>query len=120
MGLTLGAIVLRVADLDRMVAFWSAALDLVPREEPSGDWASLQPRSGGGPNLSFDLRRSEYELPPRFHLDLYADDRPAEVARLVALGAREIPLHHHEEVDWTLLEDPEGNRFDVADRPRDA
>jgi len=45
--LSLGAIVLRVADLDRMVAFWSAALDLVPREEPADDWASLRPRAGG-------------------------------------------------------------------------
>ncbi|MGT2427314.1 VOC family protein [Amnibacterium kyonggiense] len=119
MALTLGAVVLRVADLDRMVAFWSAALDLVPRESPSEDWVSLRPRAGGGTALSFDLRRSEYALPPRFHLDLSADDRAAEVARLVALGAAEIPLDHRSVVDWTLLEDPEGNRFDVADRLSD-
>jgi catechol 2,3-dioxygenase-like lactoylglutathione lyase family enzyme len=117
MGLSIGAVVLRVQDLDRMVAFWSAALDMVPREEAEGDWVSLRSRSGAGPHLSFDLRRSEYALPPRFHLDLYADDRPAEVARLIALGATEIPLRHRGRVDWTLLEDPEGNRFDVADRP---
>ena len=117
MGLTLGAVVLRVRDLDRMVAFWSAALDLEPREEPQDDWASLRPRDGAGVHLSFDLRRSEYALPPRFHLDLYADDRAAEVARLVGLGARVVPLDHRREVDWTLMEDPEGNRFDVADRP---
>jgi catechol-2,3-dioxygenase len=117
MTLSVGAIVLRVQDLDRMVAFWSAALDLEPREEGEPTWVSLRSRSGAGPHLSFDLRRSEYALPPRFHLDLYADDRPAEVARLVALGAKEIPLEHRGEVDWTLMEDPEGNRFDVADRP---
>lgn len=119
MTLSIGAVVLRVRDLDRMVTFWAAALDMEPREQPESDWVSLRSRSGSGPNLSFDLRRSEYALPPRFHLDLYADDRPAEVARLVALGATEIPLRHRGEVDWTLLEDPEGNRFDVADRPSD-
>jgi catechol-2,3-dioxygenase len=117
MALSIGAVVLRVRDLDRMTAFWAAALDMEPREQPETDWVSLRPRSGSGPHLSFDLRRSEYGLPPRFHLDLYADDRPAEVARLVGLGAKEIPLEHRHEVDWTLLEDPEGNRFDVADRP---
>lgn len=120
MGLTLGAVVLRVTDMERMVAFWSAALDLVPRAEPEPDWVSLRPRNGTGPAMSFDLRGSEYALPPRFHLDLYADDRDAEVARLVALGAREIPLQHRQVVDWTLLEDPEGNRFDVTDLPADA
>lgn len=120
MGLELGAVVLRVTDLDRMVAFWAAALDLVPRESDDDGWVSLKPRSGVGTALSFDRKRSEYDLPPRFHLDLYADDRAAEVARLVALGARVIPLDHGAPVDWTLLEDPEGNRFDVADRPADA
>ena len=117
--LTIGAVVLRVQDLDRMVEFWSAALDLVPRESADDGWVSLQSRTGDGPNLSFDLKPSEYDLPPRFHLDLYADDREAEVARLVSLGATVVPLEHRGAVDWTLLEDPEGNRFDVADRPAD-
>jgi hypothetical protein len=62
---TIGAVVLRVQDVDRMVAFWSAALDPVPREDAEGDWVSLRSRA----------------------------------------------------VDCNLLEDPEGNRFDVADRP---
>jgi hypothetical protein len=108
MALTVGAVVLRVQDLDREVAFWSAALDYVPRAQPDDDWVSLRPRSGDGVCVSFDLRRSEYLLPPRFHLDLWASDREAEVRRLVALGARVIPLEHRGDVDWTLLEDPEG------------
>jgi catechol-2,3-dioxygenase len=118
--LAIGAVVLRVRDLEREVAFWSAALDLVPRSRPEDDWVSLRPRTGNGVSLSFDLKQSEYTLPPRFHLDLYADDRQAEVRRLVSLGATEIPLEHRGEVDWTLLEDPEGNRFDVCDLPADA
>jgi catechol-2,3-dioxygenase len=118
--LSIGAVVLRVRDLDREVAFWSAALDYVPRSEPDDDWVSLRPRTGPGVSLSFDLKRSEYDLPPRFHLDLYAEDRQAEVRRLVALGATEIPLDHGGEVDWTLMADPEGNRFDVCDLPADA
>jgi|SRR5579875_337069 len=116
-----GAIVLRVTDLDREVAFWSAALDYEQRFDPEDDWVTLRPRSGGGPNLSFDRKRSEYGLPPRIHLDLYTEDRVAEVERLVALGARVVPRPGSRGDDgWTLLEDPEGNRFDVADLPADA
>lgn len=81
---------------------------------------SLRPRTGRGVSLSFDLKRSAYDLPPRFHLDLYAEDRQAEVRRLIALGATEILLDHRDEADWTLMEDPEGNRFDVCDLPPDA
>jgi catechol-2,3-dioxygenase len=114
-GLRVGAIVLRVQDLERQSRFWCAALDYVPRDEPEPDWVSLRPRSGAGVHLSLDRRRSGYELPPRFHLDLYAQDQAAEVERLVALGAVEIEVPHRpSDADWRLLEDPEGNRFDVV------
>ncbi|MDQ1532021.1 MAG: hypothetical protein QOE37_2126 [Microbacteriaceae bacterium] len=115
MGVRIGSIVLRVRDLQRQTEFWSAALDYVPRDEPEPDWVILRPRHGDGPNLSLDLRRSEYGLPPRFHLDLYADDQAAEVERLIGLGATEIPVPQRPaDADWRLLEDPEGNRFDVV------
>lgn len=50
----------------------------------------------------------------RMHLDLQADDRAAEVARLVELGATVV--HDKDEWDtrWTTLTDPEGNEFCVA------
>jgi catechol 2,3-dioxygenase-like lactoylglutathione lyase family enzyme len=113
--LRVGSIVLRVQDLDRQQEFWCAALDYVPRDEPEPDWVVLRPREGNGVHLSLDRRRSRYELPPRFHLDLYAEDQAAEVARLVALGAIEIEVPQRPaEADWRLLEDPEGNRFDVV------
>jgi hypothetical protein len=93
----------------------------VPREEPDDDWASLRPRDGDGVNLSFDRKRSEYGLPPRVHLDLYADDQAAEVERLIALGAREVEVPQRPaDADWRLLEDPEGNRFDVVQVERPA
>jgi catechol 2,3-dioxygenase-like lactoylglutathione lyase family enzyme len=114
-GLRIGSIVLRVEDLERQLRFWCAALDYVPRDEPEPDWVVLRPRIGDGVHLSLDRRRSRYELPPRFHLDLYADDQSAEVARLVALGAVEVAVPQRPaDADWRLLEDPEGNRFDVV------
>jgi hypothetical protein len=48
----------------------------------------------------------------RVHLDLAADDRAAETARLVSLGARVLATYD----DWTTLADPDGNEFCVSDR----
>jgi hypothetical protein len=52
----------------------------------------------------------------RLHLDLVADDRPAEVERLVAAGATKIADRDGGGFAWTTLADPAGNEFCVADR----
>ena len=111
-----GSIVLRVDDLARQAEFWTAALDYVAREEAGDDFMLLRPRDGVGPNLSLDRVRSTVQVPPRIHLDLYAEDQAGEVARLVTLGATEVywdkrPL----DADYVILADPEGNRFCVVD-----
>ena len=111
-----GSIVLRVDDLQRQIAFWTAALDYVPREHPSDDFMLLRPRNGVGPNLSLDRVRSTLQVPPRIHLDLYAEDQAAEVERLVALGATEVHWDKRPvDADYVILADPEGNRFCVVD-----
>jgi len=111
-----GSIVLRVDDLRRQTEFWAAALDYVPREEEDVDFQLLRPRDGVGPNVSLDLQRSTLQLPPRIHLDLYADDQAAEVRRLIALGATEVHWDKRPpDADYVILADPEGNRFCVVD-----
>ena len=118
-GLRVGSIVLRVDDLPRQIAFWTAALDYVPREEDSDDFALLRPRDGSGPNLSLDRVRSELHIPPRIHLDLYTDDQAGEVKRLVGLGATEVHWNKRPpDADYVILADPEGNRFCVIDTKR--
>jgi catechol 2,3-dioxygenase-like lactoylglutathione lyase family enzyme len=112
----IGSIVLRVDDLERQTAFWTAALDYLPREEASDDFVLLRPRNGVGPNVSLDRHRSTLQLPPRIHLDLYADDQAVEVARLIALGASEVHWDKRPaDADYVILADPEGNRFCVVD-----
>ena len=111
-----GSIVLRVDDLQRQTEFWAAALDYVPREYPSDDFMLLRPRDGIGPNLSLDMVHSTVQVPPRIHLDLYADDQEAEVERLIALGATEVHWEKRlPDADYVILADPEGNRFCVVD-----
>jgi predicted enzyme related to lactoylglutathione lyase len=111
-----GSIVLRVDDLSRQTQFWAAALDYVPREETSDDFVLLRPRDGVGPNLSLDRVRSTVQVPPRIHLDLYAEDQAGEVSRLIALGATEVHWDKRpSDADYVILADPEGNRFCVVD-----
>ena len=111
-----GSIVIRVDDLQRQTEFWTAALDYVPRADDSEDFRLLRPRDGGGPNVSFDRVRSTLQIPPRIHLDLYAEDQAAEVERLKALGATEVHWDKRPpDADYVILADPEGNRFCVVD-----
>jgi predicted enzyme related to lactoylglutathione lyase len=111
-----GSIVLRVDDLSRQTQFWAAALDYVPREETSDDFVLLRPRDGVGPNLSLDRVHSTVHVPPRIHLDLYAQDQTGEVRRLIALGATEVHWDKRPpDADYVILADPEGNRFCVVD-----
>ncbi len=84
--LVVGSVVIRVDDLERQKAFWTAALDYVVREPHDDEFVVLQSRDGRGPNVSLDMMPSERILPPRIHLDLYAEDQAAEVARLSGLA----------------------------------
>lgn len=116
--LRVGSVVIRVDDLARQTAFWSAALDYAVREPRGHDFVLLRPQHGPGPNVSLDAAPSQRVLPPRLHLDLYADDQAAEVERLERLGARRVDWSGRPaDADYVILEDPEGNRFCVVDRP---
>ncbi len=115
--ITVGSIVFRVENLQRQKEFWTQALDYVARPEDDDDFALLRPRNGEGPNVSLDEHASRYELPPRIHLDLYADDQAAEVARLIGLGATHIDWDKRPaDADYVILADPEGNRFCVVQK----
>lgn len=114
--ITIGSVVIRVDDLERQKAFWTAALDYVAREGDADDFVLLRPRSAVGPNVALDRVHSNLQVPPRIHLDLYAEDQAAEVARLVELGATEVHWDKRPpDADYVILADPEGNRFCVID-----
>jgi catechol 2,3-dioxygenase-like lactoylglutathione lyase family enzyme len=114
--LVVGSIVIRVRDLERQIAFWTAALDFVPVEPPTDDFVVLRSKDGRGPNVSLDVMRFERVLPPPIHLDLYAEDQGAEVRRLTDLGAVEVHWGGRpDDADYLIMEDPEGNRFCVID-----
>lgn len=72
------------------------------------------------PTIHFQARdpvsASSTYIEPRIHVDLYSDDREAEVQRLTGLGATEIPWDNRPpDADYVVMADPEGNRFCVID-----
>ena len=114
-----GSIVIRVDDLQRQAAFWEAALGYERRPGDADDFILLRPKDSAGPNVSLDAAPSKPNVPPRIHLDLYADDQAGEVQRLIGLGAEEVHWDKRPpDADYVILADPEGNRFCVVDTAR--
>lgn len=116
--LRIGSIVLGVSDITRARRFWTAAIDYEPRDfDDDSTWVVLIPKSGGGSQLALQLSVSPIQEHPRLHVDLYADDRKHEIARLISLGAKEVDWDSYpEEADFVVLQDPDGNRFCVIQK----
>lgn len=110
----IGSIVMAVYEFDAMLAFWQAALCYEPREPAREGWVVLRDPNGRGPNLSLNRVPTRRKARSRLHLDLYADDQPAEVARLIALGAKRYPWRYRPGADFVVLEDPDNNLFCVV------
>lgn len=114
MALFVGSTVINVADIERATAFWTAALGYVVRNtEPT--FAVLTDPHRRWSNISLQLSDEPKHGRNRVHLDLYADDQQAEVARLEALGAQRIPWDYAPDADHVVLVDPDGNEFCVID-----
>jgi predicted enzyme related to lactoylglutathione lyase len=66
--------------------------------------------------LFFGFQRvpEDKKMKNRVHVDFAAEDRRAEVDRLVELGAKVLGEHEVPGLAWTTLQDPEGNEFDVS------
>ena len=93
-------------DFERDVKFWADALGLDARREGEDPrYFDLVGESGG-----VDVLIQKVDHPSRVHLDITADNREVEVARLEGLGARRLADIR----DWTVMEAPSGHRFCVV------
>lgn len=110
--LKIGAIVWGVCDLQRGIEFWSKALNYKLRREPDVDFAILVPKEGPGVQLS--LSKVTSDKPKRHHLDLFTQDQPGEVERLLNLGATRVEWNYEPDADYVVLADPDGNTFCVV------
>lgn len=94
------------SSFDDAVTFWAGVQGVTPKPEPDDDQYVDVGRAGG---LSLDVQRLGSGT-PRVHLDIESDDVPAEVARVVDLGARIL----EERDGYTILTDPGGLVFCVV------
>lgn len=109
-------IVIDSHDLTALAGFWAEALH----------WPVLSTREREvvvGPSLDAPIGlcfmpagETQKTLKNRVHLDLTttADDREAEIERLLALGARRVDIGQTGQESWDVLADPEGNEFCVV------
>jgi hypothetical protein len=96
--------------------FWSAVLghDLDP--DGSADFTSvgLSGTTQSTPAWLFMSVPEGKSAKNRMHVDLTSADRQVEVDRLVGLGATHVRDVEEWGHSWTVLQDPEGNEFCVA------
>lgn len=103
-------IVIDCADHGPVVAFWAAALDWQPR--PVNDqYVSLAGPESGTVSLLFQKVPEAKVVKNRVHIDFTCQDRAAEAARLVELGATVLAERCLGSFCWTVLADPVGNEF---------
>ena len=112
-------IVIDAHDLTALADFWAEALR----------WSVLSTRDREvvvGPDVNAPIGlcfmpagETRKSVKNRVHLDLTttADDRDAEIERLLGLGARRVDIGQTGEESWDVLADPEGNEFCVV-RPK--
>jgi predicted enzyme related to lactoylglutathione lyase len=114
MALTARMVTIDCADPVGLAKFWAEAAGYELRWQHEDEFMVLGPAWGEG--VAIGLQRVAEPRPGknRVHVDWAADDRTAEVARLVRLGATVIDEHAVTGLGWTVLADPEGNEFCVS------
>lgn len=115
MNLSMGGITIDSAEPRSLADFWTKALDLEIEADHEGFYMILRPRANKSqPYIGLQKVPEERAGKNRVHIDFGTDDRAAEVARVVALGATEVSEHVMPGLTWTVLQDPEGNEFCIG------
>lgn len=117
----LAAVTFDCEDAMTVGSFWSAALDRPLDGHSTRDFATIGMAEGhavGGTNAWMFARVSESRVAKnRVHIDFATEDREAEVNRLIGLGAKRGDDREEWGFAWTVMQDPEGNEFCVAQTP---
>ncbi|MER7006390.1 VOC family protein [Dactylosporangium sp. NPDC000555] len=101
-------------DASVLAGFYAQLLRREVDPEASDYYATVGRASGAVPVLMFIQVPDRTPGKNSVHLDLHTDDYAGEVARAVALGAKQVDEHDEHGVVWATLADPEGNLFDIA------
>jgi hypothetical protein len=106
-------VVIDAADPVGLSRWWADALGwvVVAEDEEEGE-VEIREEPDKLPGLLFAVVPEGKTIKNRLHLDFRPEDRDAEVARLLALGATHADVGQGEQ-RWVVLADPEGNEFCV-------
>jgi predicted enzyme related to lactoylglutathione lyase len=111
-------VVIDAHDLPGLARFWSEALGWKVLSERERE-VVIGPDEAASVGICLMPVTDAKTVKNRVHLDLTtsADDRDAEIERLLALGAVRVDIGQTGAESWTVLADPEGNEFCVV-RPK--
>lgn len=109
-------VVVDAADPVALGRWWAEALGWVVVNDAADEY-EIRPAPDRLPGLLFVPVPEPKTVKNRLHLDFRPDDPAAEVARLLALGARRAEIGQGEQ-PWVVLADPEGNEFCVLGERR--
>ena len=110
--LPLASITFAAADPQKLAVFWAEATGR--KIETSEPYFALLGANASGARMLFPKVPEGKSVKNRMHVDFRARDREAEVARLVGLGATRGETYDEHGINWTVVQDPEGNEFCVA------
>ncbi|MGY1434906.1 VOC family protein [Streptomyces reniochalinae] len=116
MALSLHHLVVDAHDLPALARFWCRVLEWRVLSEKERE-VIIGPSAEAGTGICFMPVTDAKSVKNRLHFDLAPDDQEAEVARLLALGARRLDIGQGGGRSWVVLQDPEGNEFCVL-KPR--
>jgi predicted enzyme related to lactoylglutathione lyase len=113
MGLYVGSTVIDTFDMEKGVAFWSAALGYVVRDSDATFAVLTDPRRRWS-NVSLQHSEKSKRDRNRLHIDLHSEDWEVDVARLESLGATRVTWEYAPGADYVVMADPDGNEFCVV------
>lgn len=116
MTIGIGAINFDCHDVKTQSNFWSQVLGVPLDEGASPYFATINIRGDQpvavGMMFIHAMPRAEGKNP--IHVDLFDSEYPAEVERVIELGAERVGEFDEYGTMWTTLRDPEGNLFDIG------
>ena len=116
MTLALNHIVVDCEDAGRLAGFWSEVLGRPVLPGADAEAAFIAEGAPGEQGWLFFRVPERKTAKNRMHVDFVSDDREAEVLRLVGLGATLVADNDQWETRWSVLRDPGGNEFCIAQR----
>lgn len=114
MTLALSHIVVDCEDAGRLADFWSEVLGRPVQAGADAEAAFIAEGAPGQQGWLFFRVPEKKAAKNRMHVDFHSDDREAEVLRLVGLGATLVADHDQWNTRWSVLQDPDGNEFCIA------